>query len=162
MQIRVARYRKPCSNTGPEDGGRSDSTGCGWYASCVEKAAKDKGVQRVVVTSSFAAIGYGNSTSAEVYTENDWSDPTSTVISPYIKSIFLAERAAWDYINTEGKPMELTTINPTVIFGPLLGSDLSTAHEILKQFFDGTVPALPKTSLRIVDVRDVADLHVAQ
>jgi dihydroflavonol-4-reductase len=125
----------------------------------VLKASRDAGVKRVVLTSSFAAIGYGTKELTRPYTEEDWTDPTADVTA-YVKSKTLAERAAWDFIEREGGEMELAVVNPVAILGPVLGADLSTSIELVRRLLNGAVPGLPKVTFGFVDVRDVADLHV--
>jgi nucleoside-diphosphate-sugar epimerase len=125
----------------------------------VLRAARDAGVRRVVLTSSFAAIGYGTPAKDEAYTESDWTNPNGHV-SAYVKSKTLAERAAWDFIDREGGGLELAVINPVGIVGPVLGRRLSASIELVRRPLSGGVPGLPKTSFGIVDVRDVADLHL--
>lgn len=121
-------------------------------------AARDAGVKRVVMTSSFAAIGYSRKPSAN-YTEDDWTNPDDDNTA-YIKSKTIAERAAWDFIQAEGGALELTVINPTGIFGPLLNDHLSTSIGLVKAMLDGLMPAVPRMHFGVVDVRDVADIHV--
>ncbi|MBN9150942.1 MAG: aldehyde reductase [Micrococcales bacterium] len=125
----------------------------------VLKASRDAGVKRVVLTSSFAAVGYGTEVLDREYTEEDWTDPTADV-SAYVKSKTLAERAAWDFIEREGGSLELSVVNPVGILGPALGSDLSTSIQLILRMMNGAVPGLPKVSFGLVDVRDVADLHL--
>jgi nucleoside-diphosphate-sugar epimerase len=124
----------------------------------VLKAAKNAGVKRVVMTSSFAAIGYGKD-SNETYTEESWTD-TDQDISPYTRSKTLAELAAWEFIKSEGGSLELAVVNPVGILGPVLGSDLSSSILLIKRLMDGSVPGCPRLSYSFVDVRDVADLHL--
>lgn len=126
----------------------------------VLRAAKKAGVKRVVVTSSFAAVGYSHKDPDTIITEESWTDPNDKSLSAYLKSKTLAEKAAWDFIEKEGGELELAVINPVGIFGPTLGSDLSGGHEILKRLLDGSMKAIPKITFGIVDVRDVADLHL--
>ena len=125
----------------------------------VLKVARDAGVRRVVLTSSFAAIGYGPQQTPRPYTEQDWTDPNGR-ISVYAKSKTLAEHAAWDFIASEGGSLELAVVNPVGVFGPVLGPDYSTSVQIIKRFLDGEIPGCPRLSFGIVDVRDVADLHL--
>ncbi|WP_430647460.1 SDR family oxidoreductase [Agromyces sp. GXS1127] len=126
----------------------------------VLRAARDAGVRRVVQTSSFAAIGYGRPNPGRRYTEEDWTDPDGPGVTPYAKSKTLAERAAWDFIAREGGGLELATVNPVGVFGPALGTDLSSSLELLRQLLNGAFPVVPNGSVGAVDVRDVADLHV--
>lgn len=126
----------------------------------VLKAAKAAGVKRVVLTSSFAAVGYGHDATNEVFTEEDWTDANSPRISAYVKSKTVAEKAAWDYVREFGEGMELSVVNPVGIFGPILGKDLSTSVGMLKQMMDGVVKSATKSYFNLVDVRDVADLHI--
>jgi nucleoside-diphosphate-sugar epimerase len=124
----------------------------------VLRAARAAGVRRVVLTSSFAAVGYGHPEKTS-FTEADWTDADSPEVSPYARSKTLAERAAWDFVNREGG-LELATVNPVVVVGPVLGSRLSTSVQLIRRLLQGAVPGLPRLSMGIVDVRDVADLHV--
>jgi nucleoside-diphosphate-sugar epimerase len=120
-------------------------------------AARRAGVQRVVLTSSFAAVGYG-ARSREVYTEDDWTDP-SDPNPAYVRSKAIAERAAWDDVRTAGGP-ELSVVNPVGIFGPVLGPHRSASVRMVAALLDGQVPAGAPPYFGVVDVRDVADLHV--
>ena len=126
----------------------------------VLKAARDAGVKRVVMTSNFGAVGYSHANPDTQITEEDWTNPNQKGLSFYNKSKVLAERAAWDFINKEGGETELSVINPVAIFGPSLGPDLSSAFGILKNLLDGKMKAIPNMTFNIVDVRDVADLHI--
>ncbi|HUX21068.1 MAG TPA: aldehyde reductase [Spirochaetia bacterium] len=126
----------------------------------VLRAARDAGVKRVVLTSSFAAIGYGRIATDHLFSEEDWTDPDTPRIGAYVKSKTIAERAAWDFIAREGKQLELAVVNPVGVFGPVLGPDYSTSIEIVRRLLDGAVPGIPRLWFGIVDVRDVADLHL--
>ncbi|WP_308466965.1 SDR family oxidoreductase [Rathayibacter soli] len=126
----------------------------------VLRAARDAAVQRVVLTSSFAAVGYGHGRLDHTLTEEDWTDLTGPNVSPYVQSKTLAERAAWDFIDSERGDLQLAVVNPVAIFGPVLSPDLSTSIELLQRMLAGKVPALPHIEMSAVDVRDVADLHV--
>jgi len=122
-------------------------------------AARDAQVRRVVMTSSFAAVGYGVPPRDQPFTEEDWSNPDADGVSAYTKSKTLAERAAWDFIAREGGGLELSVVNPVGVFGPVLGPDFSTSIELVKRLLEGSIPGLPRVAYGIVDVRDVADLH---
>lgn len=126
----------------------------------VLKAARNARVKRVVLTSSFAAIGYGNRAKGHIFTEEDWTDENAP-IQPYIKSKTVAEKAAWDFIKNEGGDLELTVINPVGIFGPIIGDIYPASFEgVVKALIDGTVTESPAFTLGVVDVRDVADIHI--
>lgn len=125
----------------------------------VLRAAARHGVQRVVLTSSFAAIGYSPKPSDLPYDESDWTDPAQDN-SPYVLSKTLAERAAWEFTATHPGAPELTVINPVGVFGPALGSGLSSSVGIIAMLLSGRPSPLPRASFAVVDVRDVADLHI--
>jgi nucleoside-diphosphate-sugar epimerase len=126
----------------------------------VLRASRDAGVKRVVLTSSFAAIGYGHPPQSAPFDETSWSDTTGNDVTAYVKSKTLAERAAWDFIAREGGALELSAVNPVAVFGPALGSDYSTSVLLIERLMSGSVPGSPRLSFGVVDVRDVADLHI--
>ncbi len=126
----------------------------------VLRAARDAGVKRLVQTSSFAAVGYGHAEQERVFTEKDWTDPDGADVMPYTKSKTLAERAAWDFISREGAGLELAVVNPVGVFGPVLGPDYATSILLVQRMMDGALPGLPRMCFGVVDVRDVADLHL--
>ncbi|KAJ5174965.1 uncharacterized protein N7482_000842 [Penicillium canariense] len=128
----------------------------------VLRAARDAGAKRVVVTSSFAAIGGGHRhrDPTQAFTEHDWTQVDGPGVGAYDKSKTLAERAAWDFIEREGGGLEMAVVNPVAILGPVLGSDTSTSIEIIIRLLSGAVPGCPHLEFGIVDVRDVADLHL--
>ncbi len=128
----------------------------------VLRAARDAGVKRVVLTSSCAAIAYGYAQQPEVLTEADWSDVDYTADCPaYPASKTIAERAAWDFVNNEAPEMELTTINPVAVFGPIRSADVRTSVGVISMLLGGKVPAAPDAGLQYVDVRDVSRAHIA-
>ena len=124
----------------------------------VLRAAKNAGARRVVLTSSFAAVGYGVGERAAPYDERDWTDPGGRGVTAYVKSKTIAERAAWDFVAKEGGP-ELAAVNPVAILGPVLGRDYSTSILLVRRLLEGAMPGLPRIRFGVVDVRDVADLH---
>jgi nucleoside-diphosphate-sugar epimerase len=126
----------------------------------VLRASRAGGVKRVVLTSSFAAIGYGHPQQDAPFDETNWTNPDGSDVMPYIKSKTLAERAAWDFMAREGGALELAVINPVGVLGPVLGSDYATSIALVQRFMDGAVPGCPKLYFGLVDVRDVADLHL--
>lgn len=124
------------------------------------KAARSANVKRVVMTSNFGAVGFSNKNPKTVTTEADWTDPEEKGLSVYEKSKLLAERAAWDFIKKEGGNLEFATINPVAMLGPSLSAHISGSFHILEHLLDGSMKAVPNIPLNIVDVRDVADLHI--
>lgn len=124
----------------------------------VLRAARDAGVRRVVLTSSFAAIGYGQAALGRPFSETDWTNPAGA--SAYVKSKTIAERAAWDFMAREGGALELAVINPVAVMGPVLGPDYSSSIALIQQLLRGAMPGLPQLYFGVVDVRDVADLHL--
>ena len=126
----------------------------------VLRAARDAGVKRVVLTSSFAAVGYGAKDRTAPFTEEDWTNLDDPSLQPYQRSKTIAERAAWDFIAREGGALELAVVNPVGVFGPVLGPDFSTSILMVKRLLDGSVPGCPDLWFGVVDVRDVADLHL--
>jgi nucleoside-diphosphate-sugar epimerase len=124
----------------------------------VLRAARDAGVRRVVLTSSFAAIGYSPKPVAD-FTEDDWTDPDTPGLPPYPRSKAVAERAAWDLMEQDGGGTELVVVNPTFILGPTLTTGLSTL-QLVKGMLDGTLNVVRRQRFGIADVRDVADAHI--
>lgn len=126
----------------------------------VLRAARGGGVRRVVLTSSFAAVGYSPRADGDRnFTEEDWTDPADD-LQPYIKSKVVAERAAWDFMASEGGSLELAVVNPVGIFGPVLGPRLSTSTAFVKAMLDGSTESVPRQHFGVVDVRDAAALHL--
>lgn len=125
----------------------------------VLRAARDAGARRVVLTSSFAAIGYTPKPGAE-FTEDDWTDPNTPGLAPYPRSKAIAERAAWDLMERDGGDTELVVVNPTFILGPALTTDLRSSMGLIKAMLDGTMSVAPRHRFGVADVRDVADLHI--
>jgi len=126
----------------------------------VLRASRDAGVKRVVLTSSFAAIGYGQKQPAAPFNETNWTDLDGEGVAPYVKSKTIAERAAWDFMAKEGGQLELAVINPVAVLGPVLGPDYSTSVLLVQRLMAGAVPGSPRIYFGVVDVRDVADLHL--
>lgn len=129
----------------------------------VLQAAAANKVKRVVMTSSLAAVVYGKTKNevSRVFTENDWSDETNKKdTTPYIRSKTIAEKAAWSYNIQDSSGMELVTVCPGAILGPVLEKDFGTSANIVIKLLDGSLPALPKIEFDMVDVRSVAELLI--
>src|ERR1700761_3871308 len=125
----------------------------------VLRAARDAGVRRVVLTSSFAAIG-DSPKPRGAFTEADWTDPDMPGRAASPKSKTVAERAAWDFMASEGGGTELVVINPTFILGPPLTEATGSSMHLVKAMFSGEMSVAPRHRFGIVDVRDVADAHL--
>jgi len=122
--------------------------------------AKAAGVQRFIQTSSVAAIAYGHGGGRHHFTEADWTNIESPDVYAYVKSKTIAERAAREWMAANGSAMEFLSINPSAVLGPVWTSDFSASIELVKQLLSGALPGCPDIGFGIVDVRDVADLHV--
>lgn len=123
-------------------------------------AAIKAGVKRVVLTSSVAATSKGVKVGDNVSDETVWTDIGEKEQSAYARSKTIAERAAWDLIASSGGATTLATVNPTLVVGPVLSRDFSDSVEVVRRLLSGNVPGLPRLGFNIVDVRDVADLHI--
>ena len=123
----------------------------------VLRAARTAGVGRVILTSSAVAIL--RTDRSDMQDEADWADLTLPGTTAYAKSKTLAERAAWDFV-AEAPQMALTTINPGLVLGPLLDDTFGSSVSVVKRFLSGRDPAIPALSLPVVDVRDVALMHL--
>jgi dihydroflavonol-4-reductase len=124
-------------------------------------AALRSKVERIVTTSSMAAIMYGHDKSRVApFTAADWTNLDGREISGYVESKTRAERLAWELVDSAGRHDDLATINPGAIFGPLLDEDPGTSVGLLKRMFDGSLPAVARIAFVVVDVRDVAAAHV--
>lgn len=124
------------------------------------RAAKAAGVKRFVMTSSVAAMAYGRGRGVHTFSEADWTPPDYPGAQPYIRSKTIAERAARDWVAAEGGGIEYCSINPSVVLGPVWGRDFSPSVMIVKRLLEGSVRGLPDIGFGVVDVRDVADLHL--
>ncbi|WP_372783690.1 NAD-dependent epimerase/dehydratase family protein [Phenylobacterium sp.] len=135
-------------------------------------AAIKAGVKRVVLTSSVAATNKGQQTSDWTSTEpadprgdwvsdeTIWTDPAARGVSAYAQSKTLAERAAWDTINRSDGKTTMATVNPALVLGPVTSGDFSESVQVVERLLSGRVPGLPRLGFNVVDVRDVADLHI--
>jgi len=123
------------------------------------RAGLDAGARRVVVTSSVAAIRGSAAAGSRPLTEEDWSDPTDTGMTPYARSKTVAELAAWELVRERGEAERLAVVNPGAILGPVRSDDLSYSLELVQRLLRG-MPGVPRIGFSVVDVRDVAGLEV--
>lgn len=127
----------------------------------VLRAGLDAGAERVVLTSSVAAVRNGGPpANGSTYTEDDWTDGDNASLTPYTRSKTIAERAAWDLVAERDATDRLAVINPGAIIGPALSDDTSFSLELIERLMKGAMPALPKLGFSLVDVRDVAELEL--
>jgi nucleoside-diphosphate-sugar epimerase len=124
----------------------------------VLRTALAAGVERIVITSSVAAVGGGAKTEAAL-TEEDWTDLASPQLSPYVQSKTIAEQAAWDYATEAGAKDRVAVVNPGAILGPALSEDRSFSLQLVERLLKG-MPGIPQIGFSFVDVRDVADLQI--
>ena len=121
-------------------------------------SAKNPQIKKIIITSSFAAVG-DTFNGQTVFNESDWSDPNNNKISAYNKSKTLAEKSAWDFMESNPS-FKLTVINPVGVIGPMLSDDIGTSNLFVKKILDGSTPGNPGLHIGFVDVRDVARAHV--
>jgi len=125
----------------------------------VLRAALAAGVGRIVVTSSVAAVRGGAGSADSPVDESRWTDPGNESLTPYVRSKAAAERAAWELVEDAGARERLATVQPGAIVGPVLSDDLSFSLELIQRLLRG-MPGTPRIGFNVVDVRDVADLHI--
>lgn len=123
-------------------------------------AEESPSVKRVVMTANFGGVGFSNTDKSSVTTEEYWTDLNLKGLSIYEKSKTMAEMEAWKFVEEQDGDLELATINPVAIFGPSLDAHVSGSFDLLKNLMNGSMKAVPHLPLNIVDVRDVADLHI--
>jgi nucleoside-diphosphate-sugar epimerase len=126
----------------------------------VLRAATHAGVKRVVITSSAGAATPPRQQGEYSSDETVWTDATDPNLDAYRKSKVLAERAAWDFMNDYHGPTTLTTILPTAVFGPVLTMANLGSVQFVQRLLDGRASGIPRAGFCVVDVRDVAELHV--
>jgi dihydroflavonol-4-reductase len=124
------------------------------------RCARSGRLRRFVMTSSVAAVAYGRGRGVHTFTEADWTDPDRRGTTPYVQSKTIAERAARDLVAQQGGGIEYCSINPSVVLGPVWSRDYSPSVVVVRKLLDGSMGACPDIGFGIVDVRDVADLHV--
>lgn len=125
------------------------------------RAALAAGIERIVLTSSMAAIMYGhNGGRAPAVSESNWTNLDDRGVGAYVESKTLAERHAWELMDEAGRRNDLAVINPSGIYGPLLDEDIGTSGQVVERLMRGGIPQAPRLFLPSVDVRDVAEAHI--
>jgi dihydroflavonol-4-reductase len=124
------------------------------------RAATKAGVKRVVMTSSVAAASPPENTNDSLTDETLWTDPKGEGVGAYPQSKTIAERAAWDFMAEHGGTTTLATVNPALVLGPVLTKDNLGSVQIVQRLMNGSMPGTPRLGFNLVDVRDVADLHI--
>lgn len=122
--------------------------------------AHEAGIRHFVQTSSNAAISYGHPRAKTQFDERDWTNVDAPGVQPYIKSKAIAERAARDWVAANAPEMAFCSVNPVLVLGPVANDDFSASVEVVRRLLTGGVPMIPNIGFSIVDVRDVAMLHV--
>jgi nucleoside-diphosphate-sugar epimerase len=148
--LAVAEPKDPETIIGPARDGALRVIGAGIKA----------GVKRVVMTSSVAATGLGYEARDGLADETNWSDGDDVRLGAYARSKTIAERAAWDLVGSSGGNTTLATVNPSLVLGPVLSRDFSESIQVVERLMSGRIPGIPRLGFNIVDVRDVADLHI--
>ena len=118
------------------------------------------GIKRFVMTSSAAAIAYGHPPGKDHYDESDWTNIDAPGVQPYVKSKTIAERAARDWVAANAPEMEYCAVCPVAVLGPVESGDFAASIEIVERLLNGSIPAIPNVGFSVVDLRDIADLHV--
>ena len=126
----------------------------------VLRAAVAAGIPRVVQTSSMAAVHGGHPhTRTKPFNEDDWTETDNPAVTTYYRSKTLAEKAARDFVNSDGRTLHFSTINPGFVLGPVLDRDIGTSAGVIQMFLRGKYPGTPRLTFSVVDVRDVAKMH---
>lgn len=125
------------------------------------RASLAAGHDRIVLTSSVAALDGGHRQYDRTLTTSDWTDVRGTRVNAYSRAKTLAEKVAWELVENEGASDRLSVINPGTMLGPLLDDDPGTSVGVIQRLLKGDMPMIPNLILPYVDVRDVADASVA-
>ncbi|MFD0896600.1 NAD-dependent epimerase/dehydratase family protein [Loigolactobacillus binensis] len=124
------------------------------------KAAAASGVKRVVLTANLGAVGFSNKDPHHITTEADWTDPAEPGLSLYERSKLIAEKSAWAYLEQTNNQLELVTVNAGAMLGPALSDHVSGSFGLIQNFLDGTLKRIPNIAINLIDVRDVAAMHI--
>ncbi|PVH71233.1 NAD(P)-binding protein [Cadophora sp. DSE1049] len=138
------------------------------------EAASNSNVQRIVITSSFAAVMNIDRTAPPyfIYTAEDWNpltyeestDPNTSAVVAYRGSKKFAELEAWNYVKEKKPNFDVVTLCPPMTFGPVVHpvdgvEKLNESNKMLWNVASGE--QLPVARVPFwVDVRDLAEAHV--
>ncbi|WP_296680065.1 NAD-dependent epimerase/dehydratase family protein [Novosphingobium sp.] len=122
--------------------------------------AHTAGIRRFVMTSSSAAVAYGHPPSKSHFDEADWTNVDAPGVQPYVKSKTIAEQAARDWVAANAPGMDYCAVCPVLVLGPVESGDFAASVEVVQRLLNGSVPAIPNVGFNVVDLRDIADLHV--
>jgi nucleoside-diphosphate-sugar epimerase len=123
-------------------------------------AATAEGVKRVVLTSAANTASPSSYRDEGISDETLWTDPETPGVQAYRRSKTLAERAAWKFMETADGPTTLTTVLPGAVFGPILDAKNLGSVQVIGRMLRGRMPGTPRIGLEVVDVRDIADVHI--
>jgi dihydroflavonol-4-reductase len=126
----------------------------------VLRAAVKARVKRVVMTSAANAASPSSYTEDGVTDETLWTDSDDPTLIPYRRSKTLAEKAAWEFMQTAEGNTTLATMLPGAFFGPILSCDNLNSVQVIGKMLRGEIPGLPGIALEVVDVRDLVDVHI--
>jgi dihydroflavonol-4-reductase len=126
----------------------------------VLRAAERAGARRVVLTGSGLAAMPPAGWTGGPTDETVWTDPMAEETGHYGRSKTLAEQDAWRFVREHRGEATLVTILPGCILGPVMGPDSGGSAGVIERMLKGRMPGIPNIGFGIVDVRDLADLHV--
>ncbi len=120
-------------------------------------------VRTIVHTSSVAAIRSSFYTNGHVFTADDWCEDASAQINPYGFAKAEGERVVRRFVEAmdEAVRPRLMTIHPSLVFGPIHHKRHLNGSMAYMKHFKGRLPFVLNSHLNFVDVRDVADAHIA-
>ncbi len=118
----------------------------------VMESALEAGVERIVLTSSVAAIGVGRKPKPV--------DETATFDIGHLGITYVNSKheAEVEALRLAARGLPVTVVNPSFVLGP--DATRGSSMDLVKRFIQGRIPAYVDGGLNIVDVRDVARGHL--